>query len=94
MNRQNLILIVGVVILGVGFYFWFQGSPSAVPADSTALTRDPNQFEAYLQTVRPLATINFDISIFQDPSFRALRVPVVPPLPDTPAGRPNPFLPI
>ncbi|MDP3772393.1 MAG: hypothetical protein Q8Q94_03400 [bacterium] len=94
MNRQNLILIAGVIILGVGFYFWFQGSPFAGPAGSTSTSREPNQFEAYLQTVRPLATINFDISIFQDPSFRSLRVPTIPPLPDTPAGRPNPFLPI
>ena len=87
-------LLVGAGILIGGFYYWYTSGTPGSTDTSAAPKRDPDQFEETLTPLRRLKNINFDQSLFKEPSFLILQKPTIPTAPTVTPGRANPFLPI
>lgn len=87
---QNLIAILGIVIIGgVGYYLYVSNSSLNSTTVSTA-NEASIQAAQFLSRLNELKTLTLDDGIFNDPRFRSLvdsRADVMP----VPIGRPNPF---
>lgn len=86
MNRQTLITVIVVVVLGGAGYLWYWYSPQAPGEEISSVLPG-----ARLVELRRLKEIKFDTSLFEDQFFQSLVVyPSMPALDVTP-GRSNPF---
>ncbi|HEX8947135.1 MAG TPA: hypothetical protein VF829_02895 [Candidatus Paceibacterota bacterium] len=94
MKNTTTFIIIGIVVVLVGGYFYMSGtSGSELPVTVSASadsTSTPSQFESLVAQVTPLS---FDTSIFSDPRFEALHDMTTPFTPVT-VGRTDPFAPI
>lgn len=95
-NRQNILLIVFLLVIIIGGYLWYSYySPAALEAGvtSVALEKEATKQE-FFRLLDSLETIKLDRSIFQEPIFQSL-VNLSPEIaPREKKGRPNPFLPL
>ncbi len=89
MGKQNILIIIFVIIIGATVYFWYQTINTAEIVENPAVV----ELESRLTELRRLKDIRFDTSIFQDKFFQRLSLPVIPPPPEVTIGRPNPFAP-
>ncbi len=87
---QNLIAVLGIVIVGVlGYYLYVQDGTLVSRTVSTS-NEASLQAAEFLARLNELKELNLDDTIFNDPRFRSLqdiRQDVIP----VPVGRPNPF---
>lgn len=94
MKTNILIVIIAVLLLGAGLY-WYMAGQSGTQAPLTAVTvtaNNPaqNQFQLLVSQLQP---ISFSTAIFTDPRFTAL-VDITTSLIPEPSGRIDPFAPI
>jgi hypothetical protein len=90
-SLQNLIALLGIVVLGVVGYFLYVQNDTVL-VSSTVSSSNEASLEAaqFLSRLNELKLLRLDDSLFNDPRFRSLRdvrEPVVP----TAIGRTNPF---
>jgi len=89
MDLQRIILIVLVLfVIGGGYYYQVSGT-TAAPSGSNLIIAD---LDAKLVDIRPLATVAFDTSLFNNPAFRLLKSITATSGPDVLPGRQNPFI--
>ncbi len=87
---QNLVAVLGIVIVGVLGYYLYVQNGSLVSRTVSTSSEASLQAAEFLARLNELQEINLDDSIFNDPRFRGLqdiRQEVVP----VPVGRSNPF---
>jgi hypothetical protein len=93
-NRQTLLLILFIIIIGVTGYVWYQYVGTAAP---TVLPTDAKEVGIETITVlRRLRDVRLDTAVLSDPVFRILVPPPPPPggvEPTIIPGRENPFVP-
>lgn len=96
--KKNSIFLVGLIaLIGFGAY-WFLGRDTAEDTgDSMGIIEQPSQFAAVraeiLGTIATLQAVQLDITVLDEPAFRALLES--PKLPEGPFEfkKRNPFLP-
>lgn len=91
MDRQRTLLIVLILILLGGGYYYYQVYNIAPTAEggSQAIA----EVDLRLNEIRPLALIQLDTSIFNNPFFHSLRPLAAATSSSVLPGRSNPFLP-
>ena len=82
-----LLILVSIVLLGVAYLSYSNSSVSL-----SEITGVREKFEAKLSTLRPLETVQLDVSVFQEETFRYLELPIIPEIIAPTPGRANPFL--
>lgn len=90
MNHRTILVILFLLLVAGGGYFWYQYSPSAPEGEAGKETSSP------LAELQRLKTLQLDTLILRDSFFKSLSLPnEVSDLinASTTAGRSNPFLP-
>lgn len=96
-RNKILVVLLGLVILGVAWYF-FSGSSSSAPGilqsegGPAGISANPEEADI-VQTLLTLRAVSLSGTIFSDPAFMTLRdfgTQIIP----EPIGRPNPFAPL
>ncbi|MDP3779471.1 MAG: hypothetical protein Q8R30_05520 [bacterium] len=90
MDTQRIILIVLVLLVIGGGYYYYQ--VSGVTSDTGGSNPIIADLDAKLVDIRPLATVAFDTSLFENSSFRSLKSITATTGPEVLPGRQNPFL--
>ena len=93
---KNITVILGVVTLAFGAYYFYAQRGSVVQtnaADDEAIKSMLASTEIFISRSSELDQISFDVAIFEDARFTSL-ISFTKPVQDEPAGRPNPFAPI
>lgn len=91
MNRQLILIVLLIAVLGVGGYFWYVRVP--VNPEGSASNVAIAEFQQKLGEMRRLTSIDLDTSILQDPFFRSLKLETATDTVLTTPGRANPFVP-
>ena len=94
MIRQNIFLIIFILLLAGLGYFWYQNAKISPPGEEKA---GSSELEIRLSELRRLKDLKLDTTLFQNPLFRKLEASTKE-VPSTPAsvlkpGRSNPFIP-
>ncbi len=84
-KNTSLLLILLLALLVVAYKFMF-----TTPYEGSYLSSDLSESQVVISTLNRLQTVNFDISIANDPKFKTLRS-IENPLPNIPVGKTNPF---
>mgnify|MGYP001608651935 FL=1 len=95
--KNNSFFVLGLVLLiGVGI-FWFFMRSAPEDAGTEGIIEQLSQFAAVraeiLGTIATLQEIQLDISVLDEPAFRALAEAPQPPDVPVPIGKRNPFEP-
>ncbi|MBI2640470.1 MAG: hypothetical protein HYW91_01130 [Candidatus Sungbacteria bacterium] len=94
MNRQTILLLVFVIVLGLIAYLWYGYAQTATRPETA---RAEGSFSTRLSELRRLKDLQLDVSLFQDPFFKSLQAPEGMAgekiREQTKIGRENPFLP-
>ena len=88
MKSTPLLVLIALLLIAVAYLSYRSSSVNVAE-----LAQIGARFETKLSQLRPLETIQLDVSVFQEDAFRYLELPVIPEIPVSPPGRPNPFLP-
>jgi hypothetical protein len=95
-RNKLLLILLGLVILGVAWYFFSGSSDTPDLLETTAgpagLSANPQEADL-VQTLLALRAVSLSGTIFSDPAFMSLRdfgTQIIP----EPIGRPNPFAPL
>ena len=91
MDSQRILLIILILMtLGVGYYYYqvYHVVPATSKQNSAVADLD-----ARLNEIRPLASVELDISIFENAFFRSLKIITATTGERVLPGRTNPFLP-
>lgn len=91
MVRQNILIIMLIVILSATVYIWYQYLDLGISAPEGEPTTD--EFESELQDLRSLNTLQINTGILQNPLLKALEQPPTGTTTRVRQGRENPFLP-
>ena len=94
--KKNIVFTVGLVALGGFGLFWFlRDTGENIPEEG--IVEQPSQFAAsraeILGTIATLRAVQLDISVLDDPAFRALTEAPQPPDTLFTVSKRNPFLP-
>ena len=90
MDWQRTLLIVFILaVLGGGYYYYQVYNVVPTAAGSNQAVAD---LDAKLNNIRPLASVDFDTSIFNNAFFRSLKVIAAATGSAVVAGRANPFV--
>ncbi len=95
-SLKSIIIIVGIIIVALIAYFYYEGSK---PAANSVLVSSAADIDAQQVGVRVLNLLNqiqslrIDTTLFSDPSYQTLRDYSVA-IPQQNVGRSNPFAPI
>ena len=90
MDLQRIILIVLVLfVIGGGYYYYQASDVTSAAGGSNPIIAD---LDAKLVGIRPLATVAFDTSLFNNAAFRSLKSIAATSGPDVLPGRQNPFI--
>ena len=95
-SLKSIIIIVGIIVVALIAYFYYEGSKSA---SNSNLVSTPADVDAQQVGVRVLNLLNqikslkIDTTLFSDPSYQTLRDYSVA-IPQQNVGRSNPFAPI
>lgn len=88
MNKTTpLLILVSIVLIGVAYLSY---SSSSISLPEAAQVRE--KLEAKITTLRPLETVQLDVSVFQEAMFRSLELPAIPEIPAPLPGKANPFV--
>ena len=90
MDRQRILIIILVLLFVGGAYYYYQVyQPAPVEGEVNPAIAD---LDTRLAELRPLANVEFNTSVLDNPFFRSLKTVVVT-VPPAVSGRSNPFLP-
>lgn len=84
-KNTSLLLVFLVALLLVAYKLMFMA-----PYEDSYMSSDISDSQVVIGTLNKLQTVNFDLSITQDPKFRTLKS-IENPLPNIPVGKTNPF---
>ena len=93
MNWQRIIIIILILAVVGGGYYYFQVynvTPTPEGGSSSSTVAD---LDARLNEIRPLAAVNLDLSLFDNPFFRLVKPITATSGPAVVPGRANPFTP-
>lgn len=95
--KNNLFFVLGLTLLGGIAIFWFFMRDTGEDLLIEGIIEQPSQFAAVraeiLGTIATLQEVRLDISVLDEPAFRALtEAPQPPDVPFT-VGKRNPFIP-
>ena len=91
MDLQRILLIVLILmVLGGGYYYYQSSYTPPTAAQGSSVVADLN---ARLKDIRRIASVDLDISIFDNAFFSSLRIITATTGPAVIPGRTNPFLP-
>lgn len=94
MKSNTTILIIALVVVAIGAFWYFSGQEGNDPPLTGALPGIDNPAQTQFQSlVSQLQPISFDTSIFSDPRFTSL-VDLTTPITPESSGRLDPFAPI
>lgn len=93
MTKKNIIIIV-VILLAVGVFFYWNGSkPSADASLLQTSPTDANIGANVLSLLNQIQSLRIDTSLFKNPAFQSFQDYTVS-IPPVNVGRQNPFAPI
>ncbi len=94
MNKQTILLLIFIGILGTTGFLWYRYAKTLPPSQAV---KAEDSFEARLSDLRRLKDLQLDVSLFRDPFFKTLQSSEdtvgEKVKSQTKAGRENPFLP-
>lgn len=88
MNKQNILLIILILVLAGGVLFFYK---DRAPENSENAVNDDDEFKSRLAELQRLRDLHLDTSVFRDKFFQSLRLPEKPSEPAITPGRSNPF---
>lgn len=98
-SKKPLIALIVIVVLALGAYFYFKGTPDASSTSSLDTQSSPLSADAQATSIRVLSLLNqinslkIDASIFDSAVYKSLLDYTIE-IPEQNVGRPNPFAPI
>lgn len=89
-NVQNILIIVGIILIGgLGYYMYTQNS--SINLNNSVVTSQASmESSRFLHQLQQLQTVKLDGQIFSDPRFKVLTNLSVPVTPSY-VGNSNPF---
>lgn len=81
-SRQSLFIIGGIcIVVALGIYWYFSRTPS----------QDSQESSQTKQKELPLKQVNWQKTLYEDPTFQSLKNPLKAPLEVGTSGNPDPF---
>jgi hypothetical protein len=93
MDWQRIIIVIVILVVVGGGYYYFQVYNAEPTAEGGSLSSKVAELDARLNEIRPLATVELDLSLFDNSFFRLLKPITATSGSEVVPGRSNPFTP-
>ena len=93
MDLQRIIIIILILLVIGGAYYYFQVYNVEPTVEGGSASLMVAELDARLNEIRPLAAVELDLSLFDNPYFRLAKPTVATSGPAVVPGRSNPFKP-